>query len=257
RAMVAPLPDLSALEIVMMDDTSGDAEKHFVSTSDNLEVAMGDFAMSGPIRYIYILLVPRHTAIPRWMLRGHFYPNPNFIGVDEREYAIPHEATPYIQAIYDMKNREFLHKNSANLDWTAVSQRTQSSYAPNLPSRIDSWSEDRPLVLDAALRQFPDVMAAAERARARGVEVTWDSEPSWTDTPEGAPYKIFFDALEDRLRRIPGCVGWSIDPAQKIIEVEFENRASLEKAVTSRLISATAKGPYNLTYVIKLLIAGT
>lgn len=102
--------DLTPLDIIVGDHKTGMFEQLFVSTSEDLEVAMGDFALATTMNYVYILAVPKSVAIPRWRVRHKVDPNPRSIGLLEREYAVAHEATSYVKAIFNMKTGEFVKR---------------------------------------------------------------------------------------------------------------------------------------------------
>lgn len=81
----------------------------FVSTTDSLNVAIGNFAFGngGRVRYLYFLRVPANLAIPiDNIIMSISSRRANFSY--EREFSIPIDATSYVVGVYDLEKSRFL-----------------------------------------------------------------------------------------------------------------------------------------------------
>lgn len=93
-------------EMLAIANQSKFAGKYFVSTTRDLSVAFGNFYLAPKVRFVYILQVPKTEAINVHGLvarqsKMRNLPKPN--NQQEKEVAIPLQATSYVRAVYDIK----------------------------------------------------------------------------------------------------------------------------------------------------------
>jgi len=102
---------LTPPEALALRHQRGFGGEYFVSTTRNLAAAYGEFHMAPQIRYIYVMQVPKGQAINIYGLvreKTKALNLPAQANQQEKELAIPLDATPYVRAIYDTATGKFL-----------------------------------------------------------------------------------------------------------------------------------------------------
>ncbi len=103
---------MDPIDLLAISHQSSLGSKHLISTTRDLSVAFGNFYMApSNIRYVYILKFPKKVGINTYGASKYQTKSLGAMdasGLAEKEISIAHDATEYIQGVFDLETSKFI-----------------------------------------------------------------------------------------------------------------------------------------------------